>query len=35
VRVFVSLTLGAWGNAAAIALFIAVSVCLILVKGRK
>lgn len=35
VRVFVSAPLGAWGNAAAIALFIAVSVCLILVKGRR
>ena len=35
VRVFVSAPLGAWGNAAAIALFIAVSICLILVKGRK
>ena len=35
VRVFVSVRLGAWGNAAAIALFIAVSICLILVKGRK
>ena len=34
VRVFVSAPLGAWGNAAAIALFIAVSLCLILVKGR-
>ncbi|HEX6155521.1 MAG TPA: hypothetical protein VFZ54_05825 [Burkholderiales bacterium] len=34
-RVFVSAPLGAWGNAAAIALFIAVSVCLILVKGRR
>ena len=33
-RVFVSAPLGAWGNAAAIALFIAVSLCLILVKGR-
>ena len=35
VRVFVSAPLGAWGNAAAIALFIAVSVCLILVKARR
>ena len=35
VRVFVAAPLGAWGNAAAIALFIAVSICLILVKGRK
>ena len=35
VRVFVSAPLGAWGNAAAIALFIAVSLCLILVKGRR
>ncbi len=34
-RVFVSLPLGAWGNAAAIALFIAVSISLILVKGRR
>ena len=35
VRVFVSVPLGAWGNAAAIGLFIAVSLCLILVKGRR
>ncbi|HEU5176710.1 MAG TPA: hypothetical protein VFU24_04600, partial [Burkholderiales bacterium] len=35
VRVFVSAPLGAWGNAAAIALFIAVSVCLILVKRAQ
>jgi hypothetical protein len=35
VRVFVSAPLGAWGNAAAIALFIAVSVCLILVKRAR
>ena len=34
-RVFVSAPLGAWGNAAAVALFIAVSLCLILVKGRR
>jgi hypothetical protein len=34
VRVFVSASLGAWGNAAAIALFILVSLSLILVKRR-